>query len=248
VFRQQFYDSANADLFVVVESLEPTSEFVGALNLPSHASLCHRTHNASRVILTSMLRSASVKSVGRKQEVTRGTANLFADLGFPDASERQARLRLAYALNKVLQERDRSAAGTAKVLGITRANVSTLRSYKLSVLSKIPRRSERVYSTMANQDDRSAVNGALENARDFGARKRVLDEAALNRAQLCIAILLNLRSDDEREMTERYLEGMAFIAKTDVQISFELQGAAAAPAKARLRLSCVEMLPLINNW
>jgi hypothetical protein len=36
VFRQQFYDSANADLLVVVESLEPASEFVGALNLPGH--------------------------------------------------------------------------------------------------------------------------------------------------------------------------------------------------------------------
>jgi predicted XRE-type DNA-binding protein len=82
-----------------------------------------------------MLRSAPVKSVGRRQEVTRGTANLFADLAFPDASERQARLRLAYALNKVLQERYRSAAGTAKVLGITRANVSARRSDKLSGFS-----------------------------------------------------------------------------------------------------------------
>ena len=62
---------------------------------------------------------------------------------------------------------------------------------------------------------------------DFGGRKRVLDEAALGRTQLCMAILLNLRSDDERDMVERYLEGMAFIGKTDVQMSFELQGAAA---------------------
>ena len=37
----------------------------------------------------------------------------------------------------------------------------------------------------------------------------------------------NLRSDDERDLVERYLEGMAFIGKTDVQMSFELQGAAA---------------------
>jgi hypothetical protein len=33
MFGQQFYDSANADLFVVVENLEPASEFVGALNV-----------------------------------------------------------------------------------------------------------------------------------------------------------------------------------------------------------------------
>jgi hypothetical protein len=33
---EEFYDAADADLFVVVESLEPASEFVGAFNLPSH--------------------------------------------------------------------------------------------------------------------------------------------------------------------------------------------------------------------
>jgi AbiV family abortive infection protein len=72
---------------------------------------------------------------------------------------------------------------------------------------------------------------------DFGGRKRVLDEAALNRAQLCMAMLLNLHSDDERDMTERYLEGMAFIAKTDVQMSFEFQGAAAFYMCARSAMS-----------
>ena len=30
----------------------------------------------------------------RKDTVTRGTGNVFADLGFPDAAERQAKLRL----------------------------------------------------------------------------------------------------------------------------------------------------------
>jgi hypothetical protein len=51
VFSQQFYDSANADLLVVGEGFEPASELVGALHLPSHVSLCHRQHNASRVML-----------------------------------------------------------------------------------------------------------------------------------------------------------------------------------------------------
>jgi hypothetical protein len=39
------------------------------------------------------------KSAERREPVTRGTGNVFADLGFPDAAERQAKLRLAYALN-----------------------------------------------------------------------------------------------------------------------------------------------------
>ena len=50
------------------------------------------------------------KSAERKESVTRGTGNVFADLGFPDAAERQARLRLAFALNQELEARKISQA------------------------------------------------------------------------------------------------------------------------------------------
>ena len=43
------------------------------------------------------------RNAERREPVTRGTGNVFADLGFPDAAERQAKLRLAYALNQVLE-------------------------------------------------------------------------------------------------------------------------------------------------
>ena len=55
-----------------------------------------------------------------REPVTRGTANVFADLGFPDAAERQAKLRLVYALNQVLEERKLSHADAAKVDAATR--------------------------------------------------------------------------------------------------------------------------------
>lgn len=67
--------------------------------------------------------------------VTRGTGNVFADLGFPKAAERQAKLRLAYALNQVLGERKLSQTDAAKVLGITQRKVSALRRYKLAGFS-----------------------------------------------------------------------------------------------------------------
>jgi predicted XRE-type DNA-binding protein len=70
-----------------------------------------------------------------REQVTRGTANVFADLGFPDAAERQAKLRLAYALNQVLDERKLSQAEAAKVLGVTQPKVSALRHYKLAGFS-----------------------------------------------------------------------------------------------------------------
>ena len=67
--------------------------------------------------------------------VTRGTGNVFADLGFPDAAERQAKLRLAYALNQELEARKISQADAAKVLGVTQPKVSALRRYKLAGFS-----------------------------------------------------------------------------------------------------------------
>jgi predicted XRE-type DNA-binding protein len=70
-----------------------------------------------------------------REPVTRGAANVFADLGFPDAAERQAKLRLAYALNHVLEERKLSQADAAKVLGVTQPKVSALRHYKLAGFS-----------------------------------------------------------------------------------------------------------------
>jgi predicted XRE-type DNA-binding protein len=57
---------------------------------------------------------------------------VFADLEFPDAVERQAKLHLAYALNQVLDGRKLSQAEAAKVLGVTQPKVSALRHYKLA--------------------------------------------------------------------------------------------------------------------
>ena len=75
------------------------------------------------------------RSAERREPVTRGTRNVFADLGFPDAVERQAKLCLAYALNQVLEARKLSQADAARVLGVTQPKVSTLRHYKLSGFS-----------------------------------------------------------------------------------------------------------------
>src|SRR5256885_15590677 len=75
------------------------------------------------------------RSGERRESATRGSGNVFADLGFPDAAERQAKLRLAYALNQVLEGRKLSQADAAKVLGVTQPKVSALRHYKLAGFS-----------------------------------------------------------------------------------------------------------------
>ena len=75
------------------------------------------------------------RNADRDAAIVRGTRNVFADLGYPDAVERQAKLRLAYALNQVLEERKLSQAEAAKVLGVTQPKVSALRHYKLTGFS-----------------------------------------------------------------------------------------------------------------
>jgi predicted XRE-type DNA-binding protein len=77
----------------------------------------------------------ATRSAEPREAITRGTGNVFADLGFPDAAERQAKLRLAYALNQELEARKISQADAAEVLGVTQPKVSALRHYKLAGFS-----------------------------------------------------------------------------------------------------------------
>ena len=71
----------------------------------------------------------------RAETIVRGSGNLFADLGYADADERQTKLRLALALNTILDERRLSQADTAARLGINQPKVSALRNYKLAGFS-----------------------------------------------------------------------------------------------------------------
>lgn len=68
-------------------------------------------------------------------EIERGTGNVFADLGYPDAEERQTKLRLAYAINAVVQEQGLTQAAAARLLGINQPKVSALLNYKLAGFS-----------------------------------------------------------------------------------------------------------------
>jgi predicted XRE-type DNA-binding protein len=68
-------------------------------------------------------------------EITHGTGNVFADLGYPDAEERQTKLRLAYAINQVVARRRLTQVAAAERLGVTQPKVSALANYKLEGFS-----------------------------------------------------------------------------------------------------------------
>jgi len=69
------------------------------------------------------------------ETITRGTGNVFADLGYPDAEERQTKLRLAHAINGVIARRRLTQAAAAERLSVNQPKVSALANYKLEGFS-----------------------------------------------------------------------------------------------------------------
>ena len=69
------------------------------------------------------------------EAVTRGTGNVFADLGYADAEERQTKLRLAHAVNSIIASKRLTQAEAAARLGVGQPKISALAHYKLDGFS-----------------------------------------------------------------------------------------------------------------
>lgn len=63
------------------------------------------------------------------------SGNVFADLGFPDAEERQTKTRLALAFNRILAERKLKQVEAARLLDLPQPKVSALVNYRLDGFS-----------------------------------------------------------------------------------------------------------------
>lgn len=71
----------------------------------------------------------------RAETIEHGSTNVFADLGFADAQERQQKVRLAAAVNTILDSQALNQTQMAAQLGISQPQISNLRSYKLERIS-----------------------------------------------------------------------------------------------------------------
>ncbi len=67
--------------------------------------------------------------------ITRGTTNVFDDLGYKDSAERQIKTRLALAVNELLQGRKLKQREIAALLHIPQPKVSALINYRLDQFS-----------------------------------------------------------------------------------------------------------------
>lgn len=69
------------------------------------------------------------------EEITRGSDNVFADLGLADAEERQTKVKLAQEINRILEDLRLKQADVGRLLGINQPKVSALTNFKLDGFS-----------------------------------------------------------------------------------------------------------------
>ena len=101
--------------------------------------------------------------------ITRGTGNVFGDLGHQDGAERQTKTRLALAVNELLKVRKLKQREIAGVLHIPQSKVSALKNYRLDQFS-VERLME--FLTALNQDVEIMIRP--RNARDGAGHISVL--------------------------------------------------------------------------
>jgi predicted XRE-type DNA-binding protein len=86
------------------------------------------------VASTAILKRATARTKAAST-VELGSGSIFADLGYPDAKERQLRVAVAIRVNRILKKRELRQSGIVAVLGIPRPHVSELLNYKLNRFS-----------------------------------------------------------------------------------------------------------------
>ena len=70
-----------------------------------------------------------------KAAVLRSSGNVFADLGVSHAEEKQTKVRLAVAINRIIKERRLSQSVAANLLRINQPKISALVHYQLTGFS-----------------------------------------------------------------------------------------------------------------
>jgi len=73
--------------------------------------------------------------MNKKKDYTISSGNIFADLGFPDAEERMAKLNLAVQINALIKRKKITQKQAAELLEIDQPKISALSTGKLAGFS-----------------------------------------------------------------------------------------------------------------
>jgi len=69
------------------------------------------------------------------ESIVRSSGNVFSDLGLRDAGEKQTKVRLALAIQQIIQARRLSQTAAARLLDINQPKISALVNYHLDGFS-----------------------------------------------------------------------------------------------------------------
>jgi predicted XRE-type DNA-binding protein len=70
-----------------------------------------------------------------RTNVVQSSGNVFADLGLREADEKQTKVRLAVAINRIIEESNMSQTVAAGLLKINQPKISALSNYRLDGFS-----------------------------------------------------------------------------------------------------------------
>ena len=70
-----------------------------------------------------------------ERKLIRSSGNVFADLRLPNAEEKQTKVRMAVAINQIMEDQRLSQAAAARRLKVNQPKISALSHYKLEGFS-----------------------------------------------------------------------------------------------------------------
>jgi len=85
--------------------------------------------------LSKIMGRAMTNRKNGKRMVVRSSGNVFADLGLPNAEERKTKLRLAFEINQIIENRKLSQTEAARRLNINQPKISALSNYGIDGFS-----------------------------------------------------------------------------------------------------------------
>src|ERR1700686_4896420 len=81
------------------------------------------------------MRRAMTNGKNGKRTVVRSSGNVFADLGLPNAEEEKTKVRLAFEINRIIENRRLSQIAAARRLKINQPKISALSNYRIDGFS-----------------------------------------------------------------------------------------------------------------
>jgi predicted XRE-type DNA-binding protein len=125
--------------------------------------------------------------MNKKKDYTVSSGNIFADLGFPDAEERMAKVNLAVQINTLIKSKKLTQKQAAELLDIDQPKISALSTGKLAGFSL-----ERLFRFLTILGQDIVINITPK------ARSKKIAHVIVNTPKMIKKPLVRYKNDDAR--------------------------------------------------